>query len=159
MKNKKSSLDISESQGLGMMILNRTYLKMHSKSVYIYAMQKNKDANISFYLRSSNLDAADSDTFNDNALIVNGEATALPPVYITTPFGMDKKWVIQDTESMIDLTFTPVSIAPRKLNLIALRTSYTLIYGIFEGSLLTKDGKKIAIKNFSGILYKNLLRL
>ena len=158
-KNKKDTPNFSDVHGLGMMVLNRSYLKMHSKSIYIYAMQKLNEKNISFYLRSSNLDAADSDTYNDNALIVNGEPTALPPVYITHPFGIENRWIIQDTESMVDLAFTPVSIVPRNFNIIALRTSYSIIYGNFEGTLLTKDGEKISIKNFSGILYKNLLRL
>ena len=160
LRNKKQKEQISaNSKGLGMMVLNRTYIKMHSKSTYIYGMQKIKNDDVYFYLRSSNLDAADSDSYNDNVLFVNNEPTALPPVYITHPFGMKKRWIIQDTESMVDLAFTPVSLAPRTLNLIALRMDYHLIYGTFEGTLLTKDGKKIALKNFSGILYKNLLRL
>lgn len=157
-KHQKAQIP-ANSNGLGLMVLNRTYIKMHSKSTYIYAMQKIQNDDVYFYLRSSNLDAADSDRYNDNVLFVNNEPTALPPVYITHPFGMEKRWIIQDTESMVDLSFTPVSVAPRTLNIIALRMDYHLIYGTFEGTLLTKDGRKIAIKNFSGILYKNLLRL
>ena len=60
---------------------------------------------------------------------------------------------------MIDLTFTPQSVNSRRLNLILLRTTYSTIYGTFEGVLLTKDGKKITLKAFPGIIYKNLLRL
>ena len=42
-------------------------------------------------------------------LFVDGAKTLLPPIKITKPFGFQKKWIIQDTESMIDLSFTPHS--------------------------------------------------
>ena len=92
-------------------------------------------------------------------LVVDGKETALPPVYITHPFGFDKNWIIQDTESMVDLTFTPLSVNSRTLNLIALRTSYHTMYGTFEGVLLDSNGEKIILKNFPGLLYKGMLRL
>ena len=60
---------------------------------------------------------------------------------------------------MVDLTFTPVSVNTRKLNVIAMRTTYSTIYGTFEGVLLTKDGEKVPLKGFPGIIYRDLLRL
>lgn len=153
-----------DSQGLALMQLTRAYYKMHSNSIQadgigtIELADKNK-ANLIFHLSQSNLDSADSDTYNSNALIINGTPTALPPVYMTHPFGIDKKWIIQDTESMVDLTFTPVSVNSRVLNLIALRTSYNTMYGMYDGILLDKDGRKIVLKNFPGLLQKGMLRL
>ncbi len=147
------------SQGLGMMILNRAYYKFHSKSSSIYGIGNVKDKKIVFYLKTSNMDAADSDSYNCNMLVIDGKQTALPPVYMTHPFGIEKNWIIQDTESMVDLTFTPTSVNSRTLNLIALRTSYYTMYGTFEGVLLTADGDKIILKNFPGMLHKGLLRL
>ena len=151
--------EMAESDGLGMMILNRAYFKMQTKTTVIQALGKIKDQNVEFSISSSNLDAADADSYNNNVLVVDGKITALPSVYITHPFGINEKWVIQDTESMIDLTFTPVSINSSILNLIALRTSYNTIYGTFEGVLLTSDGEKIPLKNFPGILQKGVLRI
>ena len=150
---------VEDSEGLGMMILNRAYYKFHSKSTTSYGIGNVKNKNIIFYLKTSNMDAADSDTYNSNVLVVDGKQTALPPVYMTHPFGIDKNWIIQDTESMVDLTFTPISVNSRTLNLIALRTSYYTMYGTFEGVLLTADGEKIILKNFPGLLHKGMLRL
>lgn len=148
-----------ESKGTGMMILNRAYYKMHSKSTSVYVLGKYKEKNIQFYLKTSNMDAADSDSYNSNILIIDGKKTALPPVYMTHPFGISKNWIIQDTESMVDLTFTPISINSRTLNLIALRTVYSSMYGTFEGVLLSEDGEKIILKNFPGLLQRGMLRL
>ena len=65
----------------------------------------------------------------------------------------------QDTESMIDLTFNPISTNTRTLNILVLRESYSVIYGTFEGVLLTKDGEKIVLKTLPGILHTDNLRL
>ncbi len=92
-------------------------------------------------------------------LIVDSEPTALPPVDITHPFGIDKDWIIQDTESMVDLTFTPISLNNRNLDLVAMSTRYSTIYGVYNGILLDKDGNKIFMKNFLGIIYKSRIRL
>ena len=148
-----------DSEGLGMMILNRAYYKFHSKSASTYGIGNSKGKNVFFYIKTSNMDAADSDAYNCNLLVVDGKQTALPPVYMTHPFGIDKNWIIQDTESMVDLTFTPLSVNSRTLNLIALRTNYYTMYGTFEGVLLNSDGEKIILKNFPGLLHKGMLRL
>jgi len=150
---------VDDSEGIAMMNLNRAYFKLHSKSTLTYGLGNVNGKKLAFFIKTSNMDAADSDTYNDNTLFVDGQATPLPPVYITHPFGLDNKWIIQDTESMIDLTFTPVSRTSKTLNLVALRTSYDNIFGNFEGVLITKDGEKITLKGFPGIIYKNLLRL
>lgn len=150
---------VDDSEGLGAMILNRTYYKTHSKSTMIYAVGKIKEQKIMFNIKSSNLDAADSEKYNENVLFTDGEITTLPPVYITHPFGINNKWIIQDTESMIDLSFTPVSIDRRVFNIIAFRTDYSSIYGTFEGTLLTKTGEKLNLKNFPGILHTSLMRV
>lgn len=148
-----------DSNGLAIMTLNRAYIKVHSKIKVAYGIGVYKEKKIAFELKNSNLDAADSDRYNDNVLVVDGKQTALPPVYMTHPFGIDKSWVIQDTESMVDLSFTPLSSNSRTLNIIALRSTDNMIYGTYDGVLLTTDGEKITLKNFPGILYRNLIRI
>lgn len=158
-KKSQNTLLSDDSDGLGIMVLNRAYYKMHSKQIFTYGVGNVKGKNIIFNLSTSNLDAADSDSYNNNVLVIDGEPTTLPPVYITHPFGISKQWIIQDTENMIDLTFTPVSVNSRTLNIIALRTTYDTIFGHFEGVLLSKDGEKINFKKFPGILQRGMLRL
>ena len=142
-----------------MMILKRAYYKFTTRVNNIYGCGKIKDKNIVFNIQTSNLDAADNDSYNSNVLVVDGEETVLPPVYITQPFGIDKKWIIQDTESMIDLTFNPISVNTRTLNLLVIRERYSVIYGTFEGVLLSKNGEKFILKSLPGILHTDNLRL
>ncbi len=150
---------VDDSKGIAAMILNRAYYKTATHTTMIYGLGTVQNRNIVFNIKLSNLDAADSDKYNENVLFVDKESTPLPPVYITHPFGINKKWIIQDTESMIDLSFTPISIDKRTFNIIALRTQYSTIYGTYEGVLLTKNGEKILLKNFPGIVYTSLLRI
>lgn len=147
------------SKGIAAFLLNRTYVKFHSYSTYSWGLGKIKDKEIIFQLKSSNLDAADENRYNENILIVDGKQTGLPSVVMTHPFGIEKDWIIQDTESMVDLTFTPTTVNSRTRNIIAMRTSYTTIYGTFTGTLLDENENKICLKNFPGIINRNLLRL
>ena len=151
--------EADDSAGLAIMNVNRTYIKVHSKIKIAYGLGTFKDKKIAFQLKNSNLDAADSDSYNDNVLVVDGKQTALPSVYMTHPFGINQKWIIQDTESMVDLSFTPLSANSRTLNIIAVRSSDNTMFGTFEGVLMTGDGEKITLKNFPGILYRNLIRI
>ena len=157
--NKEEKEEVESSDGQALMLINRTYFKMHSKSTMTCGMGKIDGRNVTFHIKTSSMTAADSDNYNDNSLIIDGEPTALPPVYITHSFGLDKKWIIQDTENMVDLTFTPISLTNHVLNLIALKTSSNILYGNFNGALLTSSGEKITLKNFPGMVYRNLLRL
>lgn len=148
-----------DSEGLGLMKLSRAYYKMHTNSIQAYGIGQVKDKKIIFNIEQSNLDAADNDKFNSNILVVDGKATTLPSIYITHPFGIKDKWIIQDTENMVDLTFNPISINSKILNIIVLRTDYSNIYGTFDGVLLDANGEKIVLKNFPGIIQKGTLRL
>lgn len=147
------------SEGLAAMMINRTYYKLRTFSTLSWGMGTVKDKNIVFQLKNSNMDAAQPDKYNDNILIIDGVETALPSVYMTHPFGINKDWIIQDTESMVDLTFTPISMNNRVRNIIAMRFNHTIIYGTYTGVLLDKDGNKVVLKNFPGIINRNTLRL
>ena len=147
------------SSGLALMTMNRFYSKTRSLSLRMCGMGNIDGKDIIFYLSTTSSEAADPDKYNSNILEIDGNRTALPSVVATHPFGLNKNWIIQDTESMIDLTFTPSSLYKRSLNLIALRTVNWHIYGTFEGVLLDKDGNKIQLKNFEGMLTRSSLRI
>lgn len=151
--------EADDSNGLCAMSLNRTYYKFHSRSTFAWGIGDCNGKKIIFQIKNTEMDAADADNYNDNILIIDGKETALPSVLMTTPFGTDKKWIIQDTESMVDLSFTPQAVNHHVLNFIALRTENEVIYGTFEGVLLNSQGEKIQLKNLTGIITKGLLRL
>jgi hypothetical protein len=96
---------------------------------------------------------------NENALWVDGELTPLPPVRITMPGGAESPWIIQDTEGMVDLTFTPKTIRRQALNLIAARVEYDSPLGYFSGILLNSKGEQIHVRNLWGLGEKLYLRV
>lgn len=158
-KHRHHIKEIPQHKGLGCLLLNRTYLKFLSYSELMFGFTNYQDKSIVFSFSSSNQESNDPDTYNDNMLSVDNSITAMPPVTITHPFGIQNKWVIQDTENMVDLNFSPISSNARTLNIIVMRNHYTTIYGTFEGVLLSKDGDKIVLKNCPGVIKKNSLRL
>lgn len=158
-KHRRLIKTIPVAEGTGLLLMNRTYLKMHSSAEMMFGLTSIDGKNVQFHFANSDYDAVDEDTFNDNFLSFGTQITPMPSIVITHPFGIEKKWIVQDTENMVDLTFTPVSVNTRTLNIIIMRKAYTAIYGTFEGILMTKDGEKLALKECPGIVRKNLLRL
>lgn len=161
----KNAKEPKAQDGIALVSMNRAYYKFHTEMIVVTGLGiiKNKNTNdsnkkIAFNISTANIDAADNDKYNNNALILDGDVTALPPVVITHPFGINENWIIQDTEGMVDLTFTPVTCNSRVLNMILIRTSQKKVYGTFEGVLLTKDGEKVNLKNFPGFIIKKLVR-
>jgi hypothetical protein len=96
---------------------------------------------------------------NENALWVEGRLTPLPPVRITMPEGVDKEWIIQDVEGMVDLTFTPRIFRGTAFNLLVTGTEYHAPLGCFNGMLMTSEGKKIQVRNLWGLGEKLYLRI
>lgn len=145
--------------GTGFLFENRSYYKFITSGENITATGEIDGKKIGFRLSTTSLDAVDTDMYNDNILFSDGEVTTMPPVDITHPFGIAQKWVIQDVESMIDLTFTPKNLLTRSLDIIALKTTYATIFGTIDGVLLDKNGDKIVLKDFPGIVKRSKLRL
>ena len=140
-------------------VLTRAYYKSRTVNNMIVGIGKVGEDEISFRIADMSILPSDKDTYNENALFVNNELTPLPPVTVTHPYGMMKKWVIQDTESMIDLVFTPCSSSQRMISVVFLHAQYYTIYGTFDGVLITKDGKSIPLKEFPGIIKNQRIRL
>lgn len=158
-KHRHNIKEIPQNNGLGLFMLNRTYLKPRSSSEFMYGLANIGGKDVVFSVSNTSQDSLDEDTYNDDLLSVNGKLTALPPVKITHPFGIDKKWVAQDTEGMVDLSFNPVSVSNRTLDIILMRNVYTTIYGTYDGVLVSNDGEKIVLKNCPGIVKKSHIRL
>ena len=149
---------IYDSSGLLMLELRSAYYPLRTKANLIYGFGIIDGQKVSFKIGTSNLDGNDTYHYNENALFIDGEPTLLPPVKITRPKGILGPWVIQDTESMVDLIFHPKSDSHRKVSMLILHTNYHTLYGTFEGTLLTNKGEPISVNNFSGIGKKLQLR-
>ena len=150
---------MQDSDGMGFLDINRTYMTFRSHGEYITGMGEVKGEKISFRIESLSQEAVNTDKYNGNVLFYKGKATPLPPVVITHPYGIMDKWVIQDTENMIDLTFTPLSDNINNINVFFVKSEYISIYGTFDGVLLNADGEKINIRALEGITKKYIIRL
>ncbi len=96
---------------------------------------------------------------NENCLWLAGRMYPLPPIRITQPNGIEKDWVIQDLEGMVDLTFTPREANNYLYNLLLTRCEYRSPFGVFNGMVMTSWGEKIALRNMWGFGEKLYLRV
>jgi len=148
---------ISPDQGVGFYDVRKAYFLLRTKTSRLVGMGRLGGRVVSFQLGNSVYH--DDSRYNDNVLFLDGKTWPLPPVRITRPHGLTGEWYIQDTESMVDLTFTPISDSPRYLSAFVIRTEYHTVYGLFDGVLLTGDGEQVSLRGFPGIGKKILLRL
>lgn len=158
-KNKKDKAVVSQSKGVALFEMNRSYVNFHHSGEFVTACGEVDGKMLVFCISATSQDAVDPEKYNSNVLFYDGAVTPLSPAVITHSFGIKDKWIIQDTENMIDLTFTPNSDNINYANLLVLRTENHALYGTFEGSLMTSSGKVISIKNLSGISRKFLIRM
>lgn len=140
-------------------VLTRAYYNARTVNNFISGIGTVGEDDITFRIADMSILPPDKNTYNDNVLFVNNEMTTLPPVTVTHPYGISGKWIIQDTENMIDLMFTPKSSSQRILSLVLLHAQYFTVYGTFEGKLITKEGKSIKLKDFPGIIKNQRIRL
>lgn len=148
---------IMEQTGIGFFDVRKAYYSLRTKGSSVIGMGRIDGRLISFQL--ANPVSHDSARYNDNVLFIDGKVWPLPSVRITRPYGVQDDWVIQDTESMVDLVFSPISDSARKLSAFVVRTDYHTVYGTFDGVLLTGDGEKITLRAIPGIGKKVRLRV
>ncbi len=131
--------------------IRRVYAKLRTQKETLCACGTINGKQVYFHFTAPSANAVEPDLYNENILVVDGQTTPLPAVKITHPYGITKQWIIQDTESMVDLSFTPVSDHFRSFSIFIIHAKYHTIYGTFSGNLLDKNGKSISLKDFSGI--------
>lgn len=149
----------ADSTGQGLFSLRWSFCHLRTKDYTITGFGEWQNKKVSFRLFTTGFDSVEKNIYNENVLFIDGETTPLPPVIITFPKGIMDTWVIQDTESMVDLNFIPKSDTKRTLSILFLRTEYHTMYGKCGGNLRTKEGDLIPLKNFSVIAKKHSLRL
>lgn len=95
----------------------------------------------------------------DQVLWFDKQAYALPAIRITRA-GEDENadWVIQDTEGMVDLTFSPRLMENFQIRRPAIRTNYSSPRGVYNGTLVAPTGDKVNIRNAEGILENLIIR-
>lgn len=157
--SKSPEATMEDMDGNSLFCINRAYYNFQTETEFVVAAGEAGGQKFSFMIFTSQENAVDSENLNGNVLFVDGKATLLPPVKITHPFGIGKKWIIQDFENMVDLTFTPNSDVRRDISFLVQRIQLNTIYGFFEGTVKTADGKSIVLHNFEGTAKKQVLRM
>lgn len=150
---------MADADGISLFDMSRTFFRFRTRGEFLSGLGMVNGKQVSFRIAAGSQDAVNPDQYNNNVLFYEGKATPLPAVTITHPFGLMNKWIIQDTESMVDLTFTPVAEYMHTISVFILRTQYHTIYGKFEGVLLTSSGEKVTLHELPGIAKKYLIRL
>ncbi len=151
--------NFSFNEGISFFNMKRLYMTLHYSGETIIGMGKCNEKNLLFKLHGSSQEIQNQEKMNDNFMIYDGRIIPLPPVVITHSYGIDKNWVIQDTENMIDLTFTPLSDNLNKVSILILRSIYHKIYGKFEGTLNIDNEEKLTFRSLPGLAEKYLVRL
>lgn len=150
---------MDNADGISLFDMSRTYFRFRTRGEFLTGFGICDGEPVSFRLAAGSQDAVDPDKYNANVLFYKGVATPLPPVTITHPFGMMNKWNVQDTENMVDLTFTPLAENMHRFSVFVLRTQYHTIYGTFEGVLMTSSGEKVTLKSVPGLAKNYVIRL
>lgn len=159
-KTKKTpGTTVETESGPGLFYINRSYMDYLTKTQFINAAGTADGKQVAFFIANLVESGADEELINRNMLIVDGQATPLPPVKMTQPFGLNGKWIIQDTENMVDLTFESESDHYRHMSFIVSKIEMHILYGKFEGVIKTKDGQDIKISGFAGFARDQLLRV
>lgn len=124
------------------------YYPINMKSKWCNALYVDSKKRIGFTVVENQ--AKETYKNNENGLWVDGRFTALPPVHITTPNGINGEWIIQDMEGMVDLVFTPQVPAQKYFDLTILEFRYGLLFGTYKGVLVDSEGSQIIIHNILG---------
>ncbi|WP_294428212.1 DUF2804 family protein [uncultured Treponema sp.] len=161
LEKTKLSEEVNQADfdGHALLCITRAYHNLHTLAEFVIGAGEINGKKVSFQIFTTQENAVDSENINENILCVDGECTPLPPVTITHPFGLSRKWVIQDFENMVDLTFMPSSDNRRDVSFLVMKSQLRTIFGTFEGVIKTKDGEDIVLHNFEGIAKKQFLRL
>lgn len=159
-KSKTSEAsNMNDADGYATFRVNRAYYNFYTITEGLTSSGQVDGHDVAIFLAGLENDATEGEKYNENILIVDGQPTPLPPVKITHPFGYAKNWIIQDTENMVDLTFKPTSDNFRDMTLFIIHTQEHSVFGTFEGTVKTKDGKDIDLQDFCGLARNQMLRL
>jgi len=102
--------------------------------------------------------ARESRRNNENVLWLGRQMTPLPPVRVTR--GPEEgQWMIQDTDGMVDLTFTPKCGKQYMKDLFAVKGNFFAPIGCYNGMIANSKGERILLKDRWGTGEQLYLRM
>lgn len=100
----------------------------------------------------------DQERYNENCLWIGNRVWALPPVRVTRATGPAGAWVIQDTEGLVDLVFSPEVPRDARIRMALLEADYHGPFGSFKGFIKNGEGEKIEADRLYGAGEQKYLR-
>jgi hypothetical protein len=101
----------------------------------------------------------DPDTFNENALFLDGDVQRLSAVRFERPAGVHKPWTVRDNEGRVEVTFTP---AVRNEQHVGPRSALADYYGPFgwcSGWIEADSGERVSVDGCYGMGEQKLIRI
>lgn len=99
----------------------------------------------------TNNQVINQELYNENCLWYNGVLNPLPPIEVTRTQGVTGDWQIADNYDMVNLQFTPLEHTSVNKNYGLFKSKYEGPYGIFNGYLKDKAGRKVEINKLFGM--------
>ena len=150
--------NFKKSRCIGIFCDYKGFFPYRMKGVYCSGMGfDDKGKRFGFHIAENQ--ANKSNNSNENALWLDGSLTPLPPVKITMPGGPSSDWVIQDTDGMVDLIFTPKIINWYDINFFIFGGDLFAPMGYYNGMLASSGTEQIQVRNLWGIGEKLYLRV
>jgi hypothetical protein len=103
--------------------------------------------------------ALEPERYNENALWLDWTIDLLPPVrFERFGEGVGSHWTMRDQEGRVDLRFDVVAEGKVDINALIIRSKYRGPFGIFQGTLRTRQGETLAIDGVFGMGERFYLR-
>jgi hypothetical protein len=100
----------------------------------------------------------DQERYNENCVWIGNKVWVLPPVRVTRATGPTGDWVIQDTEGLVDLVFSPEVPHDLRFRLGLVESDYHGPFGSFKGFIKNGEGEKIEAERLFGAGEQKYLR-
>ena len=107
----------------------------------------------------ANSQVRDSSKWNENCIWIGNKVWPLPAVRVTRATGHAGDWVIQDTEGLVDLVFTPAVANDFSFHLGLFESDWHGPFGSFKGFVKNGEGETIEAELFQGMGEEKYLRV
>lgn len=96
--------------------------------------------------------------FTENSLWIGNKLFPLPPVRLSRAEGYKGEWVIQDTEGLVDLVFTPQAHNDVSFHVGLFESDWHGPFGVFKGFVKNGEGETIDASLLTGMGEEKYLR-
>lgn len=148
-----------DNRVLSLFCTSHFFAKKLSENIEIAAFGEIDGKPLVFHCETGSYDAEEANEYNNNFLSFGGKISALPAVCVTHPFGENGKWVVQDTENMVDISFSAQDSDEKMFDVLMIKKRVNSIFGTISGNLLTKSAYKLKLENVKAIVFKSDLHI